>query len=795
MSGIRNIFGAGGSHPAVAPDYTGLQIQTAVNALPIPIVWGESKLAPNLIWYNNFRAIPQTSGSGGKGGGSGGGNVTGYSYVADIIMALCEGPIIGINQVWRGQSDYTLAQLGLGLFLGTTPQAEWSYLATSYPAQALAYQGTAYLAAPGYGLGSSATLDNHNFEVQSLFFGSGTNGLDADPAQVVNDFLTNAQYGIGFPSASINSATLFGSSGDSSFQIYCAAIGLSLSPALTDQETASSILDRWLKICNTAAVWSGGELKFLPYGDTATVAGAVESVTQQRQIPQAEYITVYPEVVVTAAARFVADAGVSYAVSGTTLTYITPTLWAAAASTYTVSPNGTYIFSTADAGVLVDISYEYSVAASFAPDVTPIYDLDDDDFVHEANADPVQVSRSDPYEACNVWRMEVADRDNAYNVTTVESRDQNAIELYGMRIAPTFTAHEVCDPDVALLSGQLMLQRSVYIRNTYKFRLSWEYCLLDPMDLVTLTDANLGLSKTAVRITDIEEDEQGLLDITAEEFPIGQATATLYATQSVNNSPINRNYAPHPVNTPIIFEPPSALATGGVWIAASGGSGGAADPLWGGCFVWISLDQTTYLNVGKITAPARQGTLTASLSTFSGTNPDTSDTLSVNLGESGGTLATVSDIAAALGQSLCILDSELLSYSVATLTSPNNYSLTGLYRGLYGTTAAAHSAGAPFVRLDTAIFEYDLPAQFVNQTLYVKLQSFNAFGSGVQDISTCSVYTVLPVGAIEHPIATSENTGAAQDFKSVTLAVGTKDDFGGALALSVSINVDLGACH
>ena len=49
----------------------------------------------------------------------------------------------------------------------------------------------------------------------------------------------------------------------------------------------------------------------------------------------------------------------------------------------------------------------------------------------------------------------------------------------------------------ALISGQLMLQRAVYIRNTYKFRLSWECCLLDPMDLVTVTDAVLGLSRAA----------------------------------------------------------------------------------------------------------------------------------------------------------------------------------------------------------------------------------------------------------------------------------------------------------
>ena len=62
MSGLQ-LFG-GGSQPATTPDYTGLQIQTAVNTLPIPIVWGMSKLAPNVIWYNNF----QTHYGGGKGG-------------------------------------------------------------------------------------------------------------------------------------------------------------------------------------------------------------------------------------------------------------------------------------------------------------------------------------------------------------------------------------------------------------------------------------------------------------------------------------------------------------------------------------------------------------------------------------------------------------------------------------------------------------------------------------------------------------------------------------------------------
>jgi Putative phage tail protein len=706
-----SIFRSPDQTAAVTPDYTGLQIQTAVNALPIPIIWGESKLAPNVIWYNNFQSYAQGSG-GGKGGiFHSGSSTTGYTYTAAVIMALAEGPIAGINQIWRDQSIYTLNGLGLTLFSGATPQSEWSYLASAYPSQALVYQSTAYVCASNYNLSNSATLDNHNFEVEGFRHGSGYgpgySAVDADPSLVISDFLTSAQYGLGFPAGSIDATALFGSGGDASYQTYCRAIGLALSPALNDQEQASSILARWLQLTNTAAVWSGGLLRFIPYGDTAVTGNGI----------------------------------------------------------------------------------------TFTPNVTPVYNLTDDDFKADGNEDPLQVTRSDPYQAYNVWRLEIAERDNAYNLTPIESRDQNAIELYGMRIASTVTAHEICDENIAAVAGQLILQRSLYIRNTYKFRLSWEYCLLDPMDLVTVTDSVLGLSNTPIRITDIEEDESGFLQVTAEEFPLGAATATLYPVQQVTNNPTNRNVAAEAVNAPIIFEPPSALtsSTSQVWIAASGGVGGVADPNWGGANVWLSLDNSSYSQIGIIGAPARQGVLSASLAAFSGTNPDTADTLNVNMAESAGVLANGTTLDAQLGNTLCIVDSELMSYATATLTSASNYALTTVYRGLYGTSAVSHSSGAAFARLDDAVFEYDLPAQYVGKTLYIKLQSFNIFGSGVQDISTCAVYSYTPTGvAIDHPVSEALLVCSSMDFGLVTATAGAGDDFGSSFSLFVELTLDLG---
>jgi hypothetical protein len=698
-------FHAKKSSPAVTPDYTGLQLQTSVNTLPVAIVWGESKIAPNVIWYNNFQTQTQTENSGGKGFLRTS-TTTGNTYSADLILALCEGPIAGIGQIWKDQSIYTLSSLGLSLFTGTTPQSVWGYLASADPAQALAYQGTAYVCAASYALGDDASISNHNFEVRGILYGSGINGVDADPAAVISDFLTNAQYGLGFNGASIDATTLFGASGDSSLQTYCRAMGICFSPALTDQEQSSSILQRWLQICNCAAVWSGGQLKFIPYGE--------ESVT----------------------------------------------------------------------------GYGYT----FNPDVTPIYNLADNDFVDaKNNEDPVLVSRVDPFSLPTIQRIEVMDRTNQYGSTPIESRDQSQIELYGPRVGSTITAHEICDVSiVAPIVAQTILQRALYVRANFTFKLSWEYCLLDPMDIVAITDANLGLSSTPVRILSIEEDDSGILTITAEELTTGVSTPVLYPTQSATSTIPNRGATPNPVNAPVIFEPPPALTSGvpQLWVGASGGASGAADPYWGGAFVWASIDNVTYSQLGAIDQPVAQGFLTAPLAAEAGY--DTTHTLAVNLAESGGVLTGTTMASAEQGVTLALVDSELLAYTTATLTGASAYSLTGLARGLYGTAATAHSSGATFARLGSPIIRYDLPANYVGKTLYLKLQSFNIFGAGVQSLSACAAYAYTPSGAgSATPIAAQLVGGLPLDLGLVTATAVVFDNFGSTIGALLSA-IDLG---
>ncbi len=144
--------------------------------------------------------------------------------------------------------------------------------------------------------------------------------------------------------------------------------------------------------------------------------------------------------------------------------------------------------------------------------------------------------------------------------------------------------------------------------------------------------------------------------MTGTIIPIGIGTATLYARQTTAGSGIDALVDPGDTNPPIIFEPPAQLSGGAleVWVIASGG------PNWGGCQVWISSDGNTYALAGTIYRGGRQGVLSATLASH--TDPDTADTLAVDLSESQGQLLSGTQADADGYVTLCYCDGELVSY-------------------------------------------------------------------------------------------------------------------------------------
>ena len=147
--------------------YASIRIQTSTQGVCIPVIFGTQRITGNLIWAGDFQANAVSSGGGGKGGGGKGGT-TSYEYYSSYQMGICEGPIVGIGQVWNGKAISTTPPSDMVIGLGGYPQLPWGYLLTNHPSQALGYPGLAYAAIPNTDLGASNTLPQTSYEVQGM---------------------------------------------------------------------------------------------------------------------------------------------------------------------------------------------------------------------------------------------------------------------------------------------------------------------------------------------------------------------------------------------------------------------------------------------------------------------------------------------------------------------------------------------------------------------------------------------------------------------------------------------------
>lgn len=642
---------------AQTPSYTGVDIQTSAYGKAIGVVYGSNRIATNLLWYGDFVQTAQQSqagGGGGKGGGVGGGGGKGgggavtYTYSTAVAMALCEGPIRGVGTVYVDKNVVSLASLGFSLFTGTYPQTPWSYLTSKHSGQALGYNGIAYLANGSLQLGSSPNLSNYNFEVYGVLSDSIPGQIDADPSLVIKDILTNAKYGVGFPSEYIDDLT--------TYQNYCLALGLWISPAYTESQEASRILATIAAATNSEFFWSSGKLHIMPYGDSE------------------------------------------------------------------VSGNG----------------------HTYTPNTVPLFELGDDDYLENqgtgGNTDPVAGHRERPADAYNQVQLEYFDRANNYNPAIADAKDEAAIFQYGLRTMGNVDAHLFCDGNAARMSSQLLLQRQA-VRNRFTITTDLRYIVLDPMDIIAAYDAELGgLIPVRIRQMDLSQDESGAFSIvfTVEEYLGGVGSAPAYTFANGNGYNVNYNTNPGNVNTPVIFEPPVQITNTGleVWMGVSGED----MSIWGGCQVWVSSDDTNYALAGEITGASRQGVLTATLPT-NGVSPDLDHTLSVSLAMSNGGLLSGTQADANANHTLCYVDGELISYQTATLTGTNEYDLTYLPRGQFGTTISAHASGSQFLRLDSGIFTYPYDKSLIGQTLYAKFLSYNQFHGGLQNLADVPAFS------------------------------------------------------
>lgn len=377
--------------------------------------------------------------------------------------------------------------------------------------------------------------------------------------------------------------------------------------------------------------------------------------------------------------------------------------------------------------------------STFTPDLTPIYDLDDDAFLEDDP--PVRVTRKTPADAYNRLQLEFRNRLNEYNDQVVTVEDQNAIEQFGLRTAPKISAPFITDPDVAMTVAQLILQRLLYLRNTFSFGLTDAYALLEPGDLVTISDPDESMERLLVRLTSIEESDDGF-DVEAEDMLIGVANAALYPPDTALRYLQNINTPPNePPEDPFIFELPADPTTTGLAVGiATGRKDG--DVLYGGCNVWMSFDGESYSQVGSINGSSRFGTLRSAFD-------DTDTTMEIEM-LSGRQMPSVSPDGALNAVTLIAVGEEYLAYETSDLVAEDQYDLSDLVRGMYETVPADHSSGAKWARVDDAICKVsDLDLSLIGQTIYIKLTAFNTYEGGETELDEATEYSYTITGYME----------------------------------------------
>ena len=661
-----------------------LRVQTSLFGRPVPIGCGQARHSGNLIWWGNFQSQKAKS-PGGKGGAVGGFFGKGNSqttYSVSAIVSIGEGPITAYDTIYNGTSVTWLVEPSLTVQAALASLGVTATNGNPYPVtlELGTYPQTAwgYLTA--------------NYPTQAL-------GYQGDAIACFTNL------GLG------SSASFPNFSWEVTWGIYGTdGLGPDVSP------------DLWISAFLTNQDWGLhgfpvgllGDLSH--YGSFCLAYGLVMSVSMTDQTTAQSHLQ---DLMIATASDFKWSQG--------QLTIVP----------YADLPN------TSSGGVV------------YNPILAPVYTLTRADFLpnqgslgnsSSSETTPISTSRKDSVDAPNYLQLEYLDRNSFYNPVSVTVSDEGAIEERWVIPTDLRSHHFWTTQSAALQSAALQLGRERVLAQ-YQFTLPPWAVLLEVFDIVALVEPALGLNGALVRIVEIQENQDFTLTFTAELVPQTLGPIT-YQTQNPLGYATNADADSGEINTPIIFEPPSTLAASQVWAAVSGvnTSPNTNNDQWGGCYVWVSTDGgANYSQIGQISAPARQGVLTAALPSVTpnvgGQTIDSTNTLSVNLAESAGALATATSADMTALVTLCWVDGELIAYQNATLTSASHYGLTPMVRGAYGSTIGSHAVGSQFARLDGNVFAYTYTAGQVGTTISIKFQGYNIFGGGLQDLSTLTAYT------------------------------------------------------
>lgn len=702
-----------------------LTLQSSAYGLTVPIVGGVFKVGGNLVDYLDFQSEAHTEEQGGKGGGV---ESTTYTYSVSLLMGLGMGRL-NVGRVFKGKEvkgavfasmarqSSTITVPASGAMTFTLPNGQY-LVGDAF----VTYTSGGKLAVLSSGVdykveGSTLTILLDKWRGKSLVYGFSVSNWTPDGLTEIGLSLKTGDIAQAPPS-------WIGASSDPSHsQNYPGlayvhgedyALGNSTSVENHSFEVAGFGAGRYFATAPESAKLDCNTAEFVAWVLSAADFGA--------GVP-AERLDVKGWI------DYVAAAGLLSSPALTTATKASDLLKRACELTNTVAVPS---YDRIKLLPLCDVEVTGN-GVTYTPDNTFRFDVNADWIIGS-----VEITRKQRSDRFNHFRVEYKDRGAYYAPAIAEAMDDEDIAINGKRTGDTISAPWVCSGDVARLIAQIALQRSMQVNTTGRVVLPFAFCMLEPGDLITITDTRLGLDRLPVRVT-ATSDNGKRVTVEFEEWPLGVASPAQYQQEVPAGFLHDYSAAPGNVYPPVIFEGPAQLAspTGvEVHVAVRGVS-----PAWGGAHVFVSYDGTQYKQIGTVYG-SRYGLINGAVS--SGSTSFAVD----GLGAAqllNGSLEDAQNL-----ETLCYLggtDPEFLAYQTATLTGAGAYTLSGLVRGAYGSGARAHADNAPFVRLDgTTARSGALSPDLIGQTIYIKCLSFNIYSRATQGLADATAYSYIITG-------------------------------------------------
>lgn len=363
------------------------------------------------------------------------------------------------------------------------------------------------------------------------------------------------------------------------------------------------------------------------------------------------------------------------------------------------------------------------------PNNTVVYDLGPDDMLLQADGACVAFSRKDSSEVYNRFTVEFCNRENSYENETVSYELSNDISKTGLRQMSTQNALYFYTKQRAIKVCQMLARKNERERNKYTIKLDWAYCILEPGDLITLTDPIIGLDKQIAMVDTVTEAKDGSITVECLQYVDGNYNAGIIDVSGSNYNYVDYNIEPSNTDRPIIFQPPSAATLSGneIWIALRG-----TDNTWGGCNILVANQDANYQSLGQYRMSSSYGTLAADMAS---SNAD-SFTAQIN-----GDFDNVTQLDAVNANSMMWIDGECLSYTTARKNSNGTWTFSGLIRGQYNTNIVAHRSGSTVVSCDGALYVIEITKKDIGRQLYFKFPSVNVFNSNPQNEADVDYYT------------------------------------------------------